>query len=346
MTLPQFAQEIMDRAERKEDFIHSTRDMGMSEDGQTLYLNANDGGREFKLQDLAHEQIGAWAGIPRGYYRKCQQDDTELLKTNVEAWFRKYGKPRMVRTLDGHARAFLSDTFLRLDDQPFAEKVLPVVHDYPQHEIVSCAIEPERTYIKFVCKDLQRDVAVGDPVQFGIAFSNSEVGRGYLKGQLLIYRLVCLNGMTSTDDVFNGLHRGARHTRYDTGEIYQLDTLKADGEATLLKLRDFARHLLTERRIDEVTDKLTGMTQQKIGKPVETVAKLAKSKGLTEGEQTSVLEHLIKGGDLSLWGLTNAITASAQDDNLTYTRASELEALGGSMLTLNRFEYRQLADAA
>jgi hypothetical protein len=57
-----------------------------------------------------------------------------------------------------------------------------------------------------------------------------------------------------------------------------------------------------------------------------------------------VLKHLIEGGDLTAWGLANAITRSAEDQ-ADYDDATRLETLGGRMLTLPPAQYRELLAA-
>jgi hypothetical protein len=82
---------------------------------------------------------------------------------------------------------------------------------------------------------------------------------------------------------------------------------------------------------------------QQLGDPVAVVEKTVKRFGLTEGEGTGILEHLVKGGDLSGFGLLNAVTAYAQDDNLDYDRATDLEKLGGTIIELKPNQWQELA---
>ena len=55
----------------------------------------------------------------------------------------------MVRTLDGEARAFLSERFRPMDNHDLAEAVLPVFRDAGA-SVESCEITPSRMYIKGV----------------------------------------------------------------------------------------------------------------------------------------------------------------------------------------------------
>ena len=66
--------------------------------------------------------------------------------------------------------------------------------------------------------------------------------------------------------------------------------------------------------------------------------------GLHEDERASVLRHLIEGADLSLWGLSNAITATAQTV-ASYDRATELESIGGRCFSLTGSEIKEIVTA-
>lgn len=72
---------------------------------------------EFPLTHHAQGQIAAWAEIPRKYYEKMREDAPDLLQQNVNHWFSLFDGNRMIRTLDGTARAFLSDRYHRMDNE-------------------------------------------------------------------------------------------------------------------------------------------------------------------------------------------------------------------------------------
>lgn len=340
LSLTELAQQITDRKSRKEDFVANTRQMTMKADA-SLTL----GSREFTVNAHAHGQIADRLGIPTRYYDRMRSEQPALLAANVNTWFNEAPEPRMLRTIDGTARAFLSEKYSRLDDEHFAETVLPVVMDVPGAEVVSCAITDTKTHIKFVSRKMLRDVKAGDTIAFGIAFSNSEVGAGAIAANLFTERLVCTNGMISSEDVFRSTHVGAKHGGKLLTDILQLDTIQADGKATMLKLRDFARDLLSDRLMDEHVTRLQAAIGVKVKDPVKTIEKLGKAHGFGEGERTSILEHLISGGDLSLFGLAQAVTRTAEDLP-DYNRATDFERIGGKMLDLTRTEYREMALAA
>ena len=56
-----------------------------------------------------------------------RKEAPEPLATNVNEWFHNKPERRMIRTLDGQARAFLSDRYRRLDNYDLASTVLPIL---------------------------------------------------------------------------------------------------------------------------------------------------------------------------------------------------------------------------
>lgn len=347
LTLPELDAQIKDRGTRKMDMIADTRHLDIEHDPKSTLgwvLNVRDG-KGYDVTDHTHGQIAARHGIPWSYYQMMRTEQPGLLETNINTWFQNKPRKQMLRTLDSTARAYLSNSYARMDDDVFAEIVLQAMADVPGMKVVSTAITEERTHIKIVSEKIEREIKVGDPVQFGLAFSNSEIGLGRLAGSLLVYRLVCLNGAVSPEDAFAATHLGKRQGADHEG-IYALDTVAADAKATILKLRDYAKELLSERRIDAVVAKMKGLMSIPLASPAEAVQVLGKSHSLTENERGSILTHLIKGGDPTMWGLMNAVTASAQDPGLTYARATDLEQIGGKIMTLPATSYRILAEAA
>lgn len=330
LSLHDLAHKIDERSKAKVDHIATSTDLKLHDDGKLLEVK---GAGEYTLTPHAHSQIADQLKIPAKYYQRMQEEAPELLAENVNSWFGMKPSRRMVRTLGDSARAYLSDKYYRMDDDSFVEIVLPVAYEMGC-EVISSEITDLKTYVKVVSPRKTREVKVGDAVQFGLAFANSEVGAGRITASLFAYRLQCLNGMTSMDDMFGKTHLGRAA---EIEGILAQDTIAVDGHATLLKMRDFARDLLSDRRLDEHVEKMRGLSSVGIGKPHEAVETLAKAARLNEGEKTSVLTHLLTGGQMTMWGLMNAVTRAAHDtdiEGLTYARATQLEALGGRILSM------------
>ena len=177
------------------------------------------GNTPFQLNENAHRQLGLQLKIPAPYYERMRAENPGLLMANVNGWFQQSPDTRrMVRTLDGTARAILSDRYRRIDNYEVAQTVLPIISEMQGARIESCELTDTRMYIKVVNERIQTEVVPGDIVQAGILISNSEVGMGSVSVKPLIYRLVCTNGMVA--DVGVGKrHVGRMLIPYDAEKI-------------------------------------------------------------------------------------------------------------------------------
>lgn len=108
----------------------------------------------------------------------------------------------------------------------------------------------------------------------------------------------------------------------------------------LLFLIDLAA--IEENRFSMVVDRLRATTGMKITGDIQKVVELSSNNfGLSGDEENSVLRYLIEGGDLSLYGLSNAVTRTSQDIE-SYDRATELEGIGWKMATMKDAEWEVL----
>jgi hypothetical protein len=351
LSLVELAQKIEANKGAKKDFVAGTSKMAIvprrevSIDTDKIidvpYLEVAEHG-QFPILPLAHDQIANRVDIPTKYYRRMLAEQPQLLATNVNTWFRENPERRMVRTLAGNTRAFLSNKYQRIENEQIAEIALPVLADLPGVQIVSSEVTDRRLHIQFVVPGVQGEVKVGDVVQAGGAITNSEVGLGAYGISGLIWRLACLNGM-KTADMFRRTHVGRS---VDEGELeWADDTMAADDRTVLLKVRDMVKAVVDETRFRANLDKMRGLTEGRItGNPVEAVEILAQKLPVTEGEKGGILRSLIEGGDLSAWGMLNAVTAQAHIAS-SYDRAVELEAVGGQLLELPHAEWKRVLEA-
>ena len=351
-TLTELAVELDRQRKVKKDYLIDTRNIVLDPVNNGFQLTLQGEGQNILLgvNEVAHEQIGSYTGVPARYYDKMRNENPELLCVNVNSWFQKDPDVRMVRSLDGTARAFLSDRYRRIDNFEVAESVLPVIADIEDARVESCEVTDNRMYLKVVNPRLQGEVSVGDVVQSGILITNSEVGRGCLNVQPLIYRLVCSNGMVVND--------GARMRKYHVGRsgmygqmddysVFSDETLMADDKALMLKVRDTVRAAVDEVRFRKVLKKMQDakdakITTKNIPKMIELVGSDFK---LGKGEQDGVLNHLIRDGEFSLYGLSNAVTRAAQDVE-SYDRSTDMESIGYTILGMSRDSWNRLNNAA
>ena len=334
-TLEELGAELQRQRAARKDYITDTRylDFKTDEDGRaSLSLDIKGELQTFGVDELAHKQIAQRLMIPYRYYQKMQVEQSELLDTNVNTWLKYAPERRMIRTLDGSVRAFLSDRYRRLDNLELCEAVLPIIKDMPGAEITSCDVTPDHMYLKVINKKLKEEVSTGDVVQAGFVISNSEVGLGSVKVEPLIYRIVCKNGLILKDYTQKKYHVGKQVDGDSAYELYSDETLRADDHAFFMKVQDTVKVAADGARFAMAVDKLKESMDIPLGKdPVKEVELLADRYQLNQNERGDVLRQLFMSGDNSRYGLLNAVTAASQLAS-SYERATDLERIGGEIL--------------
>ena len=339
--------ELNRQNQRKKDYIGSAQALRLFEDGQTFEIGSMSGAQQFGTTRLFHRQVASALGIPAKYYDIMQSQKPELLAQNVNAWFSDRDNSYMIRTMDygtGRvARALLSDRYRRIDNMEIASAVLPLFAGSDQYEVVSSEVTEDRMYLKILSRRLEMEVVPGDYVQAGVVISNSEVGLGSVNVQPLVYRLVCSNGLIVNDmgERKNHVGRAAKAVE-DSFHIYSDETMEAEDKAFLLKLRDVTMAAIEEGRFAQVVGKLKESAGIPItGKVTEVVELTGKTYGFNTDEQDSILQYLIAGGDLSQYGLSNAITRASQDVE-SYDRATALEGIGWQVAAMPATQWKEL----
>ena len=339
--------ELNRQNQRKKDYIGSAQALRLFEDGQTFEIGSISGAQQFGTTRLFHRQVASALGIPAKYYDIMQSQKPELLAQNVNAWLSDRDNSYMIRTMDygtGRvARALLSDRYRRIDNMEIASAGLPLFAGSDQYEVVSSEVTEDRMYLKILSRRLEMEVVPGDYVQAGVVISNSEVGLGSVNVQPLVYRLVCSNGLIVNDmgERKNHVGRAAKAVE-DSFHIYSDETMEAEDKAFLLKLRDVTMAAIEEGRFAQVVGKLKESAGIPItGKVTEVVELTGKTYGFNTDEQDSILQYLIAGGDLSQYGLSNAITRASQDVE-SYDRATDLEGIGWQVAAMPATQWKEL----
>jgi hypothetical protein len=351
-SLPDLAAEIERQHKTKRDFIGPTSKMRMMLDSSIDDIAVDstrmelEGLGQFGINDNGHSQLAARLLIPKTYYDRCRRIAPGLLAGNVNHWLAEGTEKRLVRTLDDKVRAYLSDSYRILDNYDFAENVLPIFQKSGL-KVRSCEVTETHLYLKAVLESQQADIKVGDTVRGGVMLRNSETGNGALFATGFIEVLVCTNGMV-VNEPFRKAHLGRKQHGgiVDVAEYYRNDTREADDKALWLKVRDTVEHIISEEYFTATVEKLRDATKEKIeGDPAKAIEEVTKKLSLSENESGSVLRHLIEGGDLSRWGIANAVTRTAEDAE-RYERATELEAAGYKIIEMPKREWEKVALAA
>lgn len=349
-TPAQMLEELKRQSREKRDFIVPSQSMVMAGDGQEIIMEGkgNDAyDSRFGMTDLFHRQLGTALKIGAPYYDLMRKEKPELLAENVNAWLKDRDNNFMLRTMNygsGRvARALLSERYRRIDNLEIATALLPMVLDEKGYEIASCEITESRMYIKIVFHLKTYEVLPGDFVEFGIIISNSEVGQGSVFVRPFMNRLVCSNGLV-INELGERKHHVGRTVKSldDSYELYSDSTLEAVDRAFLMKLQDVERAALDESRYPLIISKLQDAAAAPItGKVQEVVELTGKNYGFTQEEQENILDQLIRGGDMTLYGLSNAVTRASQDVE-SYDRATEMESVGWKIATMPGSQWKEI----
>lgn len=346
-TIAGLMDQVEEEARGKKDFVAETRALKLVTDEQdVLGLQINGHGR-FGVSQICHEQMASRLAIPQKYYDRMKAESPYLLINNVNHWFGAKPEKRLVRTLAGNARAFLSDRYRPMDHFDLLEAVIPKIKG-SGCRIESCEVTERRIYIKAITERVTANIAKGDVVQAGIVVSNSEVGCGSVRIEPLLYRLVCLNGMIANDFAMRKYHVGRAGEEFGedgASVFYRNETRIADDKAFWMKVSDTVDATLDRDRFQKIADRFRATKENVITGDIPAVVELAATRfGMSDAERAKVLHNLIHDGELSQFGLANAVTRTSQEIE-DYDRATEFERMGWEVVQLPNRDWEKIANA-
>ena len=129
ISLIELAQKITANRSLKLDAIAPANQLRMDADGDAVAVLSVPTVGTLPVLPTAHGQIATFTEIPQRYYDRMRSEDPALLATNVNRWFRDSDKTRMVRTLGGDVRAFLSDRYNRIENEEIAGMAAAAIPD-------------------------------------------------------------------------------------------------------------------------------------------------------------------------------------------------------------------------
>lgn len=352
-TLQDLLIQVQQNTKAKRDYLANTRGAVrmVLADGYTHGVAAvllQEGSTElerFAINDTAHNQMAAHLGIPFKYYTRLLEDHKDLVIAQVNTLFEREPSMRLIRTMHGKVRAFLSDRYARLDNDTVLVNCLPPLTESGiQNELLSCNVSDERMDIKCVYTDpaLAFDVGLApngqpDIIQPGFAIANSEVGKGSLKIRSFFHRGFCRNGAVyGAEDAleFSRAHLGGRLVEGMNFEVLSERTQKLDDAAIMSAITDVMQALAKPEIVGAMAAKLRSLKNgTSIERPLESLPQLARELELNDAETNSALENLIRDRDYSRWGVLNAVTALANDAP-SYERATEIENLATKIINM------------
>lgn len=309
---------------------------------------------------FAARQFADHLGIPQKYFDRMHAEQPELLANNIRTWLHANGaEKRMFRTLDGNVRAFLSPKYRALDNFELASAVLPVLAAN-KVQVLSSELTETRMYIKGILPELSDKVPTGAELGRGhdriygeggavvaaIVISNSEVGNGTLRIEPSVFTTFCTNLMILKAAAMKKYHVGRAFSAEEDFSLYRDATRQADDAAFFMKVRDVAEKAFDRDAFKAAVAELRRAMTNVIESPdLPTVVEVTtRQLALPERSQSSILTALAKGGDLSQWGLSSAITEVA-NTTADYEEATILERAGGEVLALAPRDWEAIAKA-
>jgi hypothetical protein len=353
--LTEVARMLNERRAVTEDFVVPASQLGWATDGLRLQvteaLGMGDGGpqltTEYDVTRYAQRQLAARLDIPGAYWDRMAGGHFELLADNVNHWLADSTARYFVRALrdvdggTGLVRALLSDRYRPLDDLDMLLSALEGIQaagldpttvrttvDLTERKMVARIEAPEIQVLAPELLAAYRDPRTGASgrdypvVSAGICLTNSEVGDGSWTISPRVVVLVCKNGMTRPADAIRKTHIGGKLTEGPV--VWSDDTQQQRRELVKLEARDAVKSFLNVDYLQGVIAEAQALADVKLAEPTKVLEKVGVAQAYTQAEQDAILGAFVAGGDVSAWGVTQAVTYVAQQVERG-DRAHELE---------------------
>jgi hypothetical protein len=282
--------------------------------------------------EVCDEGLAGKLTIPAAYLRRLRAEHPALYDANINGWLARTPKSYLVRCLcggngGGIARAFLSSSFKLIDNLDVLLAALEGLrHSGVPAEIDGCDLTPRRMYVRVVSPAV-RALAPGllagyrspftgqpgadNPVVFaGWVLSNSETGCGAFTITPRLVVEVCRNGMTITKDALRAVHLGGR---LDDGVIrWSGETQRRNLDLITAQARDAVLTFLDTGYVEKKLAELSQAADRPVADPQDTIEIVAQRLRFTDQQQKMILNHFIRGGDLTAGGVMHAVTSTAQ----------------------------------
>jgi hypothetical protein len=286
----------------------------------------------YRPTEVCDAGIADKLGIPVAYLRKMRGSRPGLFDANVNGWLAGDDRSFLVRCLRGEdggtgvARAWVSDGYKTIDHLDTLMAVFDGIRAARQPVVIdSCDLTERRMYVRVRCEAVQVLApallsgytspftgarGTDNPVVFaGFAVTNSETGCGAATITPRLVAQVCANGMTITRDVVRAVHLGER---MEEGIRWSGDTQDRQLALVTAKARDAVAAFLTPAYVEKAVRGLEEKTGHAVRDAAKTVELVSGRLRYSEAQQAEILDHFIKGGDLTAGGIMHAVTSAAQ----------------------------------
>lgn len=344
--------EIERQKKTKKDFVGDSRFLSVAPvEGQiSLRIDIKKASQMgeadlFSLTRTGRVQLANALHIPMTLWDRMEKDPKHQGKLGELAthFLREEPSDRLVRTLDGKMRAFLSPRYRTLDNADLFfvsaeefEKAGAEIWDarlsedsfrlYAVQPGISARIDDDSDGNKFE--------AAPDEHIAAVSISNSETGRGKLKVRPCTLRKVCWN-WNVWDETLAQIHLGRE--REEEGWISE-ETQKLEDKVVWAKVKDVIKTAFNKEKFEEVIAKLRGAKKDKDPDPVKTVEAAVEFTGLPQSSMDAIRAKYLGEKDYTRYGLVQAITVQAHE-NVSDEEKDAFDDAGAKVLatSINKF---------
>lgn len=333
----------------KTDYITDLNKVRLSPGTGRRGINAEFGEFNVPVNDIAIGQIEStlmpgFSTFGRNLQAAGMRD---LYLRNANELISRQSKSRFLRMHrrpehDLQLRACLSPSYKRYDDDMVFGSVMDAVSDTTladQFRSIGGYRTDNQSYLKMVTREPLFGIQVdGRERNFSLGFivSNSEVGQGFCKIDVLMIDHYCTNGCIFSSQAvgkFKVMHRG-RNFDLVSGVLNQAidsrDSLEL--ERVSAAIRKSVTAALNKDLYLGYESAVRSAAALRIDDPEIYARVIGRHLNLREAETKAVAQRLIETGDRTLFGVQAALTDAAKYAE-TYDRKLELERCGGKIFT-------------
>lgn len=303
---------------------------------------AESGGQQvWDLHSNAQSQLNTRLKVPAKFARELMGEGAwgrDLLAHtyNELAPHRGTGSRYLVRSVDGQARALMSEKYKRVDSSEVLSGFVTAVQAHGG-VINDAQIWDTRWKVSVVVPQLFEPIP-GEVVGFGATLQNSDFGNGALSYSFRIMRLICLNGMIGNNEL-RKVHIG----RELDGAVFSERTLRMQSKLWTSALGDVVNTSLSPKRIGMEMNRIKEAAETEIDSPQKLIKALQAGGKITKEEEDELNGVYVDGGIEELpqgnnvWRFSQALgrLAGIKDEKGEGERSTELEKLAGDFMRDN-----------
>ena len=321
-----------------------------------------DGVPALPLNKTAAQQLFGRLNVPMKFASYLEgKEYRDILGDLMRELLVRDDRKFLVRTLNGKVRAVLSDRYRMLDN---ADLFFCAVEKFQESgaQLWKARLWDDGFEMFGVAPHIAGEVTTdrtfdpgdgwssrwygkgGDVHNAAVRIRNSETGQGGLEVKLSIMRRVCANFNVWADGV-SQIHAGGRNE--NEGLILSDETKTKEAELVWSKVKDAITTAFNADKFQAYIDLLNNATKIKIEAPEAAVDNVLKAYEITEDRKAAILANLLGSGDLSKFGLCQAVTAAAHklDSDGNAEAASRLEEVGGALIQTDDKKFAALVGA-